>query len=127
VYARVPEGGQHRGQEVDGDVPTGVEVQVLDDAADRYKDLAAYQFSGSIYAIAPAREHVSRPAGDWNSLEIDCRGTTCRITHNGVVIVEATEEEFPELKNRLTRGFLGLQNHSEHVWFRNLRVGPSLQ
>jgi hypothetical protein len=127
IYVRVPEGGAHRGKEIDGDVPAGVEVQLLDDASDRYKDIAAYQFCGSIYAIAPARQRVSRPAGQWNTLEIDCRGTSCQVTHNGILVVDATEAEFPELKNRLVRGYLGLQNHSEHVWFRNIRIGPSQQ
>jgi hypothetical protein len=30
------------------------------------------------------------------------------------------------LKGRLTKGYLGLQNHSEEVWFRNVRIGPPL-
>ena len=84
-----------------------------------------YQFAGSVYAIAPAKEHVGHPAGTWNTMEINCHGTAYRITHNGVVIVNATEAEFPELKDRLVKGFLGLQNHSEHVWFRNARIGPT--
>ena len=57
-------------------------------------------------------------------MEINCLGTAYRVTHNGIAIVDATEEQFPELKNRLVKGFLGLQNHSEHVWFRNVRIGP---
>jgi hypothetical protein len=36
--------------------------------------LKPYQYTGSVYAIAPAREHVGRPAGEWNDLEINCRG-----------------------------------------------------
>jgi hypothetical protein len=124
VYCRVPENGAHRGREIDGEGPCGVEIQLLDDASDRYKDLQDYQFSGSVYAIAPAREHVSRPPGEWNTLEIECRGTSYRITHNGIAIVDAKESEFPELANRQTKGFLGLQNHSEQVWFRNVRLGP---
>lgn len=125
VYVRVPEGGAHRGKELDPG-PSGVEIQILDDASDRYRDLAPYQFSGSIYAIAPATEHVSRPAGRWNSLEIDCRGTKYEVTHNGVTIIRADEKTFPELAERLKEGFLGLQNHSEEVRFRDLRIGPPL-
>jgi hypothetical protein len=125
VYVRVPKDGAHRGRELAGGGDCGTEVQILDDADPRYKDLAPYQFCGSVYAIAPAKEHVSRPAGEWNSLEIDCRGAAYRIFHNGTLIVDATETEFPELKDRLLAGYLGLQNHSEHVWFRNLRIGPA--
>ena len=123
VYARVPREGGHRGRELVGG-PSGVEVQILDDAAEQYASLEAYQYSGSVYAIAPARERVCRPAGEWNTLEVDCRGTTYRVFHNGTLVVDATEAEFAELKNREPSGFLGLQNHSEAVWFRNVRVGP---
>ncbi|MGI8980151.1 MAG: 3-keto-disaccharide hydrolase [Pirellulaceae bacterium] len=120
VYVRVPADGNHHG---DG---AGVEIQVLDDKAERYKDLKPYQFTGSVYAIAPAKEHVGREAGQWNSLEIDVKGTRYRIIHNGVTIIDAAETEFPDLKARRPAGFLGLQNHSEEVWYKNLRIGPPM-
>lgn len=121
VYIRVPEDGDHHG---DG---AGIEVQVLDDQAARYKSLKPYQFTGSLYAIAAASPHVGRPAEQWNSLEINCHGTRYRVVHNGVVILDADEGTHPELAGRLTKGFLGLQNHSEEVWYRNLRVGPGYE
>ena len=117
IYVRVPADGAHR----EGG---GVEVQLLDDAAERYRDIKPGQFGGSVYLVAPATQHVARPAGEWNTMEIDCVGTSYRITHNGVVIVDANGREFPELAQRFTTGYLGLQNHSEEVWFRNLRIGP---
>ena len=42
---------------------------------------------------------------------------------NGVVVVDATAAEFPELARRFQKGYLGLQNHREEVWFKNLRIG----
>jgi len=126
VYVRVPKGGAHRGAEA-GEKAAGVEIQLLDDRAKQYAKLQPYQYSGSVYAIAPATKRVGRQPGEWNTMEINCAGTHYRITHNGVVIVDATEKEFPELKNRLTRGFLGLQNHSTQVWFRDLRIGPAVK
>ena len=116
VYVRVPENGNHHGKDA------GVEIQVLDDHDPKYAKLKDYQFTGSVYAVAPAKEHVGREVGQWNSLEIDCQGTRYRITHNGVLIVDADVEEYPALKERLTKGFLGLQNHSEAVWYRNIRI-----
>ncbi len=128
VYVRIPKDGAHRGSDNKGTtVPSGVEVQILDDADERYKTLQAYQYSGSVYAIAPAKERVSKPAGAWNTLEINCAGPSYRITHNGVVVVDATSEQFPDLAARLKKGYLGLQNHSEEVWFRNIRVGPAMK
>lgn len=118
VYVRVPEDGNHHGPN------SGVEIQILDDASPRYANLQPYQFSGSVYAVAPAREHVSLPPGKWNRLEINCKGTDYRVYHNGVLIVDAKLDDFPALKERRLEGFLGLQNHSEEVWFRRLRLGP---
>ena len=99
-------------------------MQLLDDSAERYKNIEPAQYCGSIYKVAPATSHVSRPAGEWNTMEINCQGSAYRITHNGVVIVNASEAELPELGKRFVQGYLGLQNHSEEVWFRNLRIGP---
>jgi hypothetical protein len=117
----VPEDGNHHG------AGAGIEVQILDDAAERYKSLQPYQYTGSLYAIVPADPRVTRPAGEWNTMEIDCRGTAYRVVNNGVVVIQADENTTPELKQRLLEGFLGLQNHSEEVWFRHLRLGPSQQ
>ncbi|NLF72949.1 MAG: DUF1080 domain-containing protein [Candidatus Anammoximicrobium sp.] len=119
VYLRVPASGNHHGE------GAGIEIQVLDDAADRYKSLKAYQYTGSLYAIVPAEPRVARPAGEWNTMEINCRGTHYRVTHNGVDVIAADEGTAAELKQRLVKGYLGLQNHSEEVWFRNLRIGPA--
>lgn len=118
VYVRVPEDGNHHGP------GAGVEVQILDDHSERYKVLEPYQYCGSVYKIAPAKPRVGREPGRWNSLEINCVGSDYRVTHNGVVVVDARSDEFPELKERLVEGFLGLQNHSEEVYFRNIRLGP---
>lgn len=121
VYVRVPEDGDHHGK------GAGVEVQILDDNAERYKDrLQPYQFCGSVYKIVAAEPRVSLPAGQWNTLEIECRGTHYRVVHNGTVVVNAGADDAPELAERRVAGFLGLQNHSEEVRFRHLRIGPPL-
>jgi hypothetical protein len=117
IYLRVPADGAHREE-------GGAEVQILDDDDARYRNLEPGQFCGSVYKVAPATHHVSRPAGQWNSMEINCCGTSYRVTHNGVVVVDATAAEIPELGRRFQQGFLGLQNHREEVWFKNLRIGP---
>ena len=120
VYLRVPPDGRHHGE------GAGIEVQILDDGAERYKNLKPYQYCGSLYALVPAGQRVGRPPPHWNSLEINCRGTRYHVWHNGVLIVAADEQVCPDLKTRLTSGYLGLQNHSEEVAFRHLRIGPPL-
>jgi hypothetical protein len=70
---------------------------------------------------------VAHAAEKWNSLEINCHGTRYQVFHNGVKIIDANEQAAAELGKRRQTGFLGLQNHSEHVWFRNVRVGPAVE
>lgn len=126
VYVRVPaDGNHHRASE--SDPAAGFEVQVLDDADPQYKSLQDYQYSASLYDIAGATPRVSKPAGQWNTLEIDCRGQSVKITHNGQAVVDASADKQPLLALRSLSGFLGLQNHSTPVEFRRLRVGPTTQ
>ena len=121
VYCRIPEGGNHHGP------GSGIEVQVLDDTAERYKNLKPYQFAASLYAIVAAEPRVGLPAGRWNTLEINCLDTSYCVTHNGVVVVDADASGYPELKTRLTQGFLGFQNHRTKVWYKDLRFGPAVR
>ncbi len=124
-YVRVPKDGNHH-RENDSLPEAGFEVQILDDAAPQHANLKDYQYGGSLYDIAGANPRVTR-TGQWNSLEIDCKGQKVSIVHNGKEVVSVTEESHPLIKLRKTSGYLGLQNHSTEVRFRNLRVGPSLQ
>ncbi len=116
VYVRVPEDGNHHGDNA------GIEVQVLDDNAAKYKELQPYQYTGSLYAIVPASPRVCRAPGEWNTLEIECVGTSYKVIHNGIVVINAKETDNAELAKRRLEGYLGLQNHSERVAFRNLRL-----
>ncbi|WP_166819665.1 3-keto-disaccharide hydrolase [Thalassoroseus pseudoceratinae] len=121
VYVRVPHDGNHH-RDKDSQPPAGFEVQVLDDSAEKYKSLKDYQYSASVYDIAGASPRVCRPPGQWNTLEIECKGHTVRTVHNGVEVVHVTAQKHPLIKLRQTRGYLGLQNHGVGVSFRNLRI-----
>jgi hypothetical protein len=121
VFIRVPESGNHHGKDA------GIEIQVLDDSAEKYAKLKPFQYCGSLYGIAPSKQHVGHPPGEWNQLEVNCAGDRYVLTHNGVKIVEADEKTFPAVAERLKKGFLGLQNHGGGVAFRNVRIGPPVQ
>ena len=119
VFIRVPENGKHHGK------GSGIEVQILDDRHPKYAKLKPYQFCGGLYDFAGPKEKVGLPAGAWNRLEINCRAHQYRITHNGLVIIEANPESHPKLEERLLKGSLGLQNHGGGVAFRRIRIGPA--
>ncbi len=125
VFVRIPENGNHH-RANDSLPPAGFEVQILDDDAEPHRNLRDYQYSASIYGIAGANPRVSRPAGEWNTLEINCRGQHVTTIHNGVVVTDATAEEYPLLGLRMVSGYLGLQNYSRPVKYRHLRIGPPL-
>lgn len=108
-----------------------MELQILDDTSERYKDIEAYQFHGSIYGVVPAKRGHLKPVGEWNTEEVFAKGNHIRVTLNGVVIVDADIKEaskngtidgkdHPGLLRPSGRiGFLG---HGEVLYFRNIRV-----
>lgn len=126
VYVRVPEDGNHH-RANDTLPPAGFEVQMLDDAAPQYAKLKDYQYSASVYDIQGAEPRNTRPAGEWNTMEINCLGQHVTVVHNGQIVVNITDETHPLLALRRTSGFLGLQNHSSIVKFRNVRIGAPLK
>ena len=90
VYVRVPKDGNHH-RENDSLPPAGFEVQILDDAAPHHLKLKDYQYSASIYDIAGANPRVSWPPGEWNSLEINCRGQRVTTWHNGYRVTDVSK------------------------------------
>jgi hypothetical protein len=124
VYVRVGTDGNHHRESATAP-PAGFEIQILDDRAPRYAGLKDYQFSASLYDIAGASSHVSKPAGEWNTLDIQCAGMHVTIRHNGVRVVDAVPDHYRLLALRNRSGFLGLQSHNGVVRFRNLRIGPA--
>lgn len=126
VYVRVPQDGNHH-RENDTKPPAGFEVQVLDDAAKEHAKLKDYQYSASIYDIAGANPRNTRSPGEWNTLEIVCDADRVITRHNGVTVTDINAESHPLIKLRQLNGFLGLQNHSTEVKFRNLRIGPPVK
>src|SRR5699024_11688559 len=51
-----------------------MEIQVLDNAADKYADLETWQYHGSVYGVVPAERGALNPVGEWNTQEIIADG-----------------------------------------------------
>jgi HEAT repeat protein len=109
----------------------GMEIQVLDDNADVYRNLQPYQYHGSVYGVIPAKRGYLKPLGEWNSEEIMIQGNKIRVTLNGTVIVDGDiaeasrngtldHKDHPGLKN--SKGHIGFLSHDSQVKFRNLRI-----
>jgi len=109
----------------------GMEIQVLDNEAPKYKDLHPYQYHGSVYGVIPAKRGYLLPTGQWNKEEIVARGNKIKVVLNGTVILDGDikeaskngtmdHKEHPGLL--LPKGHLGFLGHGDVVRFRNMRV-----
>ncbi len=113
---------------------TGPEMQILDDAghADGKKEKTR---AGTLYDLIPCAFDVCRPAGEWNSARVVCRGTKIEHWLNGfkVVDVDTASDAYTTAKaaskwtkypdhNTLLKGRIALQDHGDEVSFRNIKV-----
>lgn len=109
----------------------GIEIQVIDDVADRYKGIKEWQRHGSVYGVVGAKTGFLKPAGEWNSEEIIARGKQIKVILNGETIVDADVakasengtldgKDHPGLKRET--GHICFCGHGAEVWFRNLRI-----
>ncbi len=110
-----------------GDPPwNGFEVQIVDDAGhDPNK-----HSTGAIYDVVTPMYNASKPAGEWNDLEITTDGLKVKIVLNGLKVIDTdfaklTEPigkfDFPYAEMR-PEGYLSLQDHGSKVWYRKIRV-----
>ena len=111
----------------------GMELQILDNEADIYKSLQAYQYHGSVYGVIPAKRGFLKPVGEWNVQEVQAIGNRIKVTLNGEVILDgdiakasknntatADHREHPGLLNKT--GHIGFLGHGSPLKFRNLRI-----
>lgn len=110
---------------------TGIELQILDNTADIYKNLEPYQYHGSVYGVAAAKRGYLKPLGEWNHQEVIVQGPKIKVILNGTVIVDADITQarkqgaadgkpHPGLMN--TSGHIGFLGHGSEVYFRNIRI-----
>jgi len=128
---RVPHGGNSgvflRAPHEGNPAYQGMEVQVLDDHAEKYADLKPSQYTGSVYDVAPASPRVTKQAGEWQTMEIRCDGPHVVVKVNDTKVVDTNlNDHADKLKTHpgLAResGFLGLQNHGSRLDYRNIRI-----
>lgn len=117
------------------------EFQVLDN--DRHPDALlgkdGNRMAGSLYDLIPAKPQNTKPAGEWNSVEIICYQGTVVHKQNGATIVEyhlwtpdwnemVKNSKFPSYNpdwaNVPKEGCIALQDHGNDVWFRNIKIRP---
>jgi hypothetical protein len=142
---KISEGGNsgifYLAQEVPGKEiwRTAPEFQVLDN--DRHPDALlgkdGNRKAGSLYDLIPAKPQNTKPAGEWNSVEIISYQGTIVHKQNGETILEyhlwtpewnelVKNSKFPtynpDWANVAKEGVIGLQDHGNEVQYRNIKI-----
>ncbi len=109
----------------------GMELQILDNDAPVYENLAVHQYHGSVYGVIPAKRGYLNPVGEWNYQEVIANGDRITVILNGTTILdgdirEASKDgtldkrEHPGLLNK--SGHIGFLGHGSKLKFRNIRI-----
>ena len=99
------------------------ELQILDDGGKQPGTHATM----SLYRYVAPKALVAKPAGEWNTIEIECRGPKIHITMNGQVVQDVDQSTIEVIKKKPLSGYLSLQCHGSVVAFRKLKVEPLAQ
>ena len=122
--AKVNSGVFLRVSDLEDEVHTGLEIQILDTYGK--KPPLARNDSGALYDMVAPRENAVRTAGEWNRMRITCDGPLIEVELNGRMVVQADLDLFetpgknPDgsankfkfaWKTMPPKGHIGLQTH----------------
>ncbi len=115
------------------------EMQVLDN--ERHPDAKlgkdGNRQAGALYDLIPAKPQTAKPAGEWNQVEIIVYRGTVIHKMNGETVLEyhlwtpewdslVAQSKFPKYNpdwaNVAEEGYIGLQDHGDDVWYRNIKI-----
>jgi len=97
----------------------GFEFQIMGDS---YLTEPHKNSTAAVYDVVPALTTAARPEGEWNEVEIMLNGPRLKAVLNDVLVQDVNFDEVEELRYRLRRGFIGLQDHDSYVEFKNVRL-----
>jgi hypothetical protein len=116
---------------------TGPEIQVLDNERHPDAQNGDDRLAGALYDMVPPSKDVTKPAGEWNSVElmINHKTNEGHVMLNGTKIVEfpvqgtgwdqlIADSKFADWEDfaAFTTGKIGLQDHGDMVAFRNIKI-----
>ena len=113
---------------------TGPEMQVLDNKCHPDAKIITHR-SGDFYDVMASKTENVKPAGQWNSVRIIMKGYKLEQWQNGVrqikltlgsdeinAIVEKSKWKNQKDWGKALIGKIGLQDHGDAVWFRNIKI-----
>jgi len=123
-----------RAGSLDDYVQTSIEVQIHETT-----DGSKHGAGGAIYDCLSPSKTVMRKAGEWNHYTIAAKANKIYVVLNGEPIIDmdldlwkephknpdGTRNKFKTaLKDFPRAGYIGLQDHGQPIWFRNLKIKP---
>ena len=123
-------------------IPNSVEIQIADDYCEKWGTASKDWQCGAIFGhLAANQQKVVKKPGEWNKMEVTCKGkiievvlngkkittmdmgkwTSGKLNPDGSKIPDWLPKPFAELT---TKGMIGLQGkHADAtIWFRNIRI-----
>jgi hypothetical protein len=129
VFLRSPKGEENWLQ-------GSIEIQVLTPPKD---GKPTKHTTGSIYDCLAPSVFAEKPVGEWNRMVITFVGNSLKIILNEKPIIDADLNKWTEAhknpdgtknkfdtpyKDMAKSGCLGLQDHGQTVWYRNIKIKP---
>lgn len=122
VFIRIP----YQPKSEDDAINKGIEVQITDTGDD-------YHCTGVLYSMTKAKARPYRPAGEWNTLEIEMRGPRTVVRLNGEVVTDydgiapvppKKGKYEPDRGPRPDEGYIAIQHHggAETLWFKEIAL-----
>jgi len=113
---------------------TAPEMQVLDNSGHPDSKIIKHR-AGDLYDLISCSKETVKPAGEWNLAEVKCLNGKLDLFLNGENVVSTTlwddnwkklvaGSKFVEMPDFGTykKGKIGLQDHGNAVWYRNIMI-----
>jgi len=122
VFIRIP----YEPKSEDDAINKGIEVQIQDTGDD-------YHCTGVLYSMTKATARPYKPAGEWNTLEIEIRGPRTIVRLNGVMVTDydgvapvppKKGQYEPDRGPRPDEGYIAIQHHggAPTLWFKEITL-----
>jgi len=111
----------------------GIEVAIDDTKG------AGYHDTGALYDLVKPSKNAMKPIGEWNHLLVTCDKSVITVELNGEAVTKADLDQFTEknkrpdgtphkfdvaYKDHPREGYLGLQDHGQDCWYKNIKLKP---
>ncbi len=129
----------YRVTDKENSVQKGFEIQLMDNEGFQKthgkKDLR--KLNGSFYDAKGPSSHPENPPGEWNTFKLRCDGSIIQCWVNGTQTFKVDVDDWttpnknPDgttnkfktaLKDLERKGFVGMQNHGQYVWFKDVKI-----